>query len=175
ASSQLGLEVRDLEKNLIKILSRASRWKAILCIDEADVYVRERGNEIMQNAVVGVFLRVLEYYKGILFLTSNKGILIDDAIMSRCTAHVRYYPPVGKKRDEMWKVLSDNYRVKIAAKDIKEITERFPNLTGRNIKSLLKLGGIYQKKKGVPFDAKLVERLCRFQDVNTEGKEEAKK
>ena len=67
-SSQLGINIEQLEKNLKVILNRAAKWKVILLIDEADVYIHERGDDLIQNAIVGVFLRLLEYYKGILFL-----------------------------------------------------------------------------------------------------------
>ena len=40
----------------------------------------------MANAVVGVFLRVLEYFNGLLFLTTNRIDDIDEAIVSRCIA-----------------------------------------------------------------------------------------
>lgn len=43
----------------------------MLLLDEADVFLAERGRTDMnRNAVVSVFLRTLEYYSGILFLTS---------------------------------------------------------------------------------------------------------
>lgn len=88
--SQLGLNVEQIEKNLSKVLKRATRWGSILLMDEADVYVRQRGSDIEQNAIVGVFLRNLEYYNGILFMTSNLESDIDDAILSRATAHIVY-------------------------------------------------------------------------------------
>jgi hypothetical protein len=71
--SQLGMTPTDLEKHLSTVLQRATRWKALLLIDEADVYIRERGDEIAQNAIVGVWLRVLEYYRGILFNDLEQG------------------------------------------------------------------------------------------------------
>ena len=37
--SQLGLEPADLERELLKIFTRAARWNAILLLDEADVYI----------------------------------------------------------------------------------------------------------------------------------------
>jgi len=70
--SQLGTNEEELEKKLTTVLNRATRWGAILLIDEADVYIYERGTDIGQNAIVGVFLRLLEYYGGILFLTTNR-------------------------------------------------------------------------------------------------------
>ena len=45
------------------------------------------------NAVVGVFLRVLEYFNGLLFLTTNRVDDIDEAIVSRCIALIRYHAP----------------------------------------------------------------------------------
>ena len=59
--SQLGISAEQLEEKLSGVLERASRWGIILLIDEADVYIHERGNDLEQNAIVGVFLRLLEY------------------------------------------------------------------------------------------------------------------
>jgi hypothetical protein len=43
-------------------------------LDESDVFLEEREKTGLQrNALVSVFLRVLEYYEGILILTSNRG------------------------------------------------------------------------------------------------------
>ena len=35
-----------------------------MLIDEADVYIKRREDDMTMNAVVGVFLRVLEYFNG---------------------------------------------------------------------------------------------------------------
>ena len=75
-SGQLGVSSENVEKNLEKVLKRAQRWSAVMLIDEADVYIRRRGNEIDHNAVVASFLRTLEYFHGLLFLTTNR---VDDA------------------------------------------------------------------------------------------------
>ena len=71
-SGQLGLNVAEMEKALIDTLTRAQRWGAVLLIDEADVYIKRRDDNIAANAVVGLFLRVLEYFNGLLFLTTNR-------------------------------------------------------------------------------------------------------
>jgi len=112
-SSQLGVNAEELENELKAVLNRATRWKAILLIDEADVYVHERGSDINQNAIVGVFLRVLEYYKGILFMTTNRDTMIDDAIASRATAKIRYQYPVIEDLKKIWKVISSNSGINI--------------------------------------------------------------
>ena len=46
----------------------------VVLFDESDVFLEERSQaDLHRNALVSVFLRVLEYYDGILILTSNRG------------------------------------------------------------------------------------------------------
>lgn len=43
-------------------------------LDEAEVFLEERTQaDLQRNALVSVFLRALEYYDGILILTTNRG------------------------------------------------------------------------------------------------------
>ncbi|KAL9115248.1 MAG: hypothetical protein Q9227_001042 [Pyrenula ochraceoflavens] len=63
-----------------------------------------------------VFLRVLEYYGGVIFLTTNRLGVLDDAIRSRIT-WIAYYPPLDKSQTlKIWKV------------NLKLIEERYKNL-----------------------------------------------
>lgn len=60
-----------------------------------------------RNSVVSVFLRVLEFYSGILFLTTNKVGHFDEAFKSRI--HVSLYYPALDKRStlKIWKMNLD--------------------------------------------------------------------
>ena len=167
--SQLGTDEERVEKQLQKVLTRASRWNAILLIDEADVYVHERGADIQQNAIVGVFLRVLEHYRGVLFLTSNRSTVIDDAIMSRATAWIRYEYPTKEQLRSLWGVLSKQYGMELSDKAVTELVETFPKLSGRNIKNLLKLARmLIRGKKGQTMDVKLFKYVSGFLDLKTD-------
>jgi hypothetical protein len=54
---------------LREILEIASVWDAVVLIDEADIFLEKRTEEdIKRNALVGIFLRLLEYHQGVLFL-----------------------------------------------------------------------------------------------------------
>jgi SpoVK/Ycf46/Vps4 family AAA+-type ATPase len=56
----------------------------VVLIDEADIFLEKRTTtQIDRNAVVGTFLRVLEYYNGVLFLTTNRVHDFDEAFYSR--------------------------------------------------------------------------------------------
>lgn len=138
--SQLGIDVKALEKNLTKVLANASRWNAVLLIDEADVYVRERGDDIVQNAIVGVFLRVLEYYSGILFMTTNRAESIDDAIVSRCIAKFGFAAPSrNEDRVKLWRIQLANYGVKVSGPTLTQLVATYGACTGRNVKQLCRL------------------------------------
>lgn len=171
--SQLGTSEEDLEKQLKTVLGRAARWKAILLIDEADVYVHARGEDIQQNAIVGVFLRMLEYYRGVLFMTSNRETVIDDAILSRATAWIQYSYPDAERLKRIWTVLSAQYSVGLMPAEV-EALARHPKLgkqvSGRTVKNLLKLARLLTAKNKQRVDIKLFEYVSQFLDMDGQNR-----
>jgi SpoVK/Ycf46/Vps4 family AAA+-type ATPase len=88
---ELGTDVSNLEDSMKSILAVAEKWNAILLIDEVDIFLEQRdSNNIERNAMVGVFLRTLEYYAGILFLTTNRVKNLDQAFYSRVSLCLHY-------------------------------------------------------------------------------------
>jgi hypothetical protein len=72
-------------------------------LDEADAFMEQRTSyHDTHNRLVTVFLRKLEYYQGILFLTSNRGIQFDDAIISRIHLIIKYKDLSRKFRRDLW-------------------------------------------------------------------------
>ncbi|KAF6825057.1 hypothetical protein CPLU01_10510 [Colletotrichum plurivorum] len=92
----LGTTAKEVETELEKNFALASRWGCILLLDEADVFLsaRER-TDFVRNGLVAVFLRVLEYYAGILFLTTNRIGDFDEAFASRIHMSL-YYPELDE-------------------------------------------------------------------------------
>ncbi|KAL6876223.1 hypothetical protein HDV57DRAFT_519109 [Trichoderma longibrachiatum] len=88
----LGTTAAEVEKALEVNFALANRWDCVLLLDEADVFLAERTKEdFKRNGLVAVFLRVMEYYAGILFLTTNRVGDFDEAFTSRI--HVSLYYP----------------------------------------------------------------------------------
>lgn len=143
-SSQLGVDVDTIEKKLASILRRSERWGCILMIDEADTYVFKRGNDMVQNAIVGVLLRLLEYYNGILFLTTNRKDIVDEAIMSRVTVSIPYRNPEHGNLVKIWKTHTPSFGCNISDEDIDKIATEFP-MSGRDVRNALKLLSKYYK------------------------------
>ncbi|KAK5658406.1 hypothetical protein OQA88_2383 [Cercophora sp. LCS_1] len=87
----LGANAKDVESALQTNFALANRWDCVLLLDEADVFLAERRqNDFSRNGLVAVFLRVLEYYAGILFLTTNRIGDFDEAFASRIHMSLHY-------------------------------------------------------------------------------------
>lgn len=170
-SGQLGLNVAEMEKALKDVLTRAQRWGAVMLIDEADVYIKRRDNNISMNAVVGVFLRVLEYFNGLLFLTTNRVDDIDEAIVSRCIALIKYYPPDEEARAKIWEVMNEQFNLGVDKELISQLVEIFPEATGRDIKGLSKLVAKYCSYKNVLPSLEVFKRCSVFRGMELERAE----
>lgn len=166
--SQLGLNIEEIEGNLKQALNRAGRWGAILLIDEADVYIRERGEDIQQNAIVGVFLRLIEYYSGVLFMTSNRGDIIDDAIISRSTAWIRYENPDTELLKKIWQVLGANYGKEFTKKEVDGLVkdDKLKSISGRTVRNLLKLAGMLASKQESEITVDLIKQVSSYQKLD---------
>lgn len=61
-------------QNFVKRHRCSSDGQIVVLLDESEVFLEERSQaDLQRNALVSVFLRAMEYYDGILILTSNRG------------------------------------------------------------------------------------------------------
>lgn len=80
-SGELGSTPEALEANLTRVLELAKTFNAVLLLDEADIFLEQRApNDLVRNALVGIFLRMLEYYQGVMFLTTNRVATFDELV-----------------------------------------------------------------------------------------------
>lgn len=103
---ELGTSPDGLEDRLRQILDVATVWDAVVLLDEADIFLEARDEkDIARNAMVGVFLRLLEYHAGVLFLTTNRVRQIDRAFYSRISVALRFLAADADKRGKIWSSL----------------------------------------------------------------------
>ena len=104
----------------------------------------------------------MEYYSGVLFLTTNRETVTDDAIRSRCMAHI-HYGVVKQRLDKikLWKILSTQYKLNITDAMIEELIELFPQLSGRTVKQFCRLAQAMSDTK--PLTVDLFIWLAQFQ------------
>jgi AAA+ superfamily predicted ATPase len=91
SAGELGTHSDRVERRLSDVLEMATMWNAILLIDEADVFMEQRSpQDLKRNELVSIFLRQVEYFKGVMILTTNRVEMLDLAFDSRVDIRLHY-------------------------------------------------------------------------------------
>ncbi|KAH7410601.1 P-loop containing nucleoside triphosphate hydrolase protein [Cadophora sp. MPI-SDFR-AT-0126] len=139
----LGSHEFDDPSDLVMALNRALRWNAIVLMDEADVFMQERGlHELNRNEKVSTLLRHLEYFEGTMFLTTNRVETIDSAFKSRIHLALTYPNLSPASRKGLWEMLilkgTDQRRPRwLTGKLLDTISKE--NVNGREIKNIVRV------------------------------------
>jgi len=105
--SEIGTCAEEVEKNLALIFERATRWNAVLLFDECDVFLSKRRDDLERSAIVGIFLRLLDYFDGVLFMTTNRPEVLDAPVNSRVALRITYPKLDRAARAAVWKSMLD--------------------------------------------------------------------
>ncbi|KAF9489070.1 P-loop containing nucleoside triphosphate hydrolase protein [Pleurotus eryngii] len=164
SAGELGTFSTDVDEKLSQILELAQTWNAVLLLDEAEVFLHQRDSrDIHRNALVSIFLRQLEYYQGILILTTNMVSECDLAFESRIHFSVHYPDLDLDARKEVWRTFIQ--RVKL---DTASMTEGVVDslaqlkLNGRQIKNTISTAQTLAMEHREPFS---VEHIHTVLDV----------
>jgi AAA+ superfamily predicted ATPase len=107
----IGTKPEDVESYLESALHLGKIWDCVVLLDEADVFLQERNlSDLQRNALVTVFLRVLEYYDGILILTSNRVGTLDEAFKSRIQVSLHYPNLSRPQRHKIWRNFINRFK-----------------------------------------------------------------
>ncbi|KFA52562.1 hypothetical protein S40293_07636 [Stachybotrys chartarum IBT 40293] len=133
---------QNVELKLSRALSLATTWRAIVLLDEADVFLQARDfASIDRNSLVSVLLRVLEYFEGIIFLTTNRVRAIDTAVLSRVHLAITYPQLQTNARCQLWKdwitkVCSNNAPSWLDQECLDRLSSK--EINGRDIKNVMR-------------------------------------
>ncbi|ORY09781.1 P-loop containing nucleoside triphosphate hydrolase protein [Clohesyomyces aquaticus] len=152
SAGDLGLNPDDVERPLTDILEMIAKWQAVLLLDECDVFLEKRStHDLERNKLVSIFLRVLEYYEGILFLTTNRVEDIDAAFQSRIHVALEYPDLNDESRRCIWRNFFRGLgnTEGFSEQDLEELAK--VKLNGRQIKNVLKSAILLaaRKKEGL--------------------------
>ncbi len=143
---ELGTNPETLEEKLQTVLQTAQRWNAVLLLDEADVFLEaRRSGDIDRNAMVGTFLRLLEYYNGVLILTTNRVQDMDKAFYSRISLALRYGDFGSETREQVVANLLSANSVKLDEGAIMQIAKM--DVNGRQIKNSIRIARFMAKEE----------------------------
>lgn len=164
-SGQIGTDPEDLERRLGDILQRSIRLRMPLLINEADVFIKKRGDDVTQNAIVSVFLRLLEYHNGLIFLTTNRADDIDPAILSRCIAEIQYDIPAVTERLKLWEIMLAEFNCTMDKKELRRLVLAMPKVAGRDIQNLIRLTNRVCKALNEPFGLESLIANAAFKSI----------
>ncbi|KAJ3544960.1 hypothetical protein NM208_g2762 [Fusarium decemcellulare] len=159
SAGDLGLSANKVECYLKRAFDLCSHFNAVLLIDEADVFLEKRSSDnLAQNELVSIFLTTLEYYQGVLILTTNRTEEIDSAFESRIDIILTYDNLSQDSRRQVWsnflgRLPSES--VNISDTDLDHLSKWKVN--GRQIKSAIKTARIMANSEGAPLGVRHLE------------------
>ncbi|KAL3296081.1 TOB3 (member of AAA-ATPase family) [Colletotrichum asianum] len=133
----------------------AARWGAVLLIDECDAYLEQRSDSSSQrNRLVSRFLRELEYYPSLLFLTTNREKSLDPAVHSRVHLTINYPALDEPSRQKVWMTFLGKTGSKLSNEELAALSSI--EIDGRKIRNIVKTASIMARRDG---------RCVRFDDI----------
>ncbi|KAH9205623.1 hypothetical protein DL95DRAFT_490425 [Leptodontidium sp. 2 PMI_412] len=164
----IGTNPDVLEAKLQDVFRQAEEWGAVLLLDEADVFLAERNLESLErNALVSIFLRTLEYFNGILFLTTNRIGTLDEAFQSRLHVTLGLSALSVEDRKSVWynflaglKHLSKDARRALIKKSRSDWAQQ--PLNGRQIRNCVRTALVLARKEEVPVNESHFEKVIQL-------------
>ncbi|KAF7502676.1 hypothetical protein GJ744_005264 [Endocarpon pusillum] len=154
----VGTVAENVEKYLQSAFHLGRIWDCVVLLDEADVFLEERDmKDLNRNALVSVFLRALEYYSGILILTSNRVGTFDEAFKSRIQLALHYENLTVSQRRKIWRNFINRLRTfEDPNADFDDIMDHIDDLSkkdmnGREIRNAIPTARQLAQFKGAPF------------------------
>lgn len=134
--------IGETQKNLSRIFDEAQKRSVVLFFDEADALFTKRteikdSHDKYANSDTSFLLQKVEEYSGITILATNSYQSFDNAFMRRLTYVVHFERPDTATREKMWRTMLPEEVPMDKDVDYAFLAERFTELTGSNIKSIL--------------------------------------
>ena len=104
-------------------------------------------HELERNKLVTIFLRILEYYEGTMFLTTNRVQTFDPAFQSRIHISLDYQELTLSSKKTVWRNFLESFPRKhhISADQLNKLAGM--SLNGRQIKNILKIAQLLATRK----------------------------
>ncbi|KAL8819490.1 MAG: hypothetical protein Q9223_002078 [Gallowayella weberi] len=162
SAGDLGLDSSNVESSLSNVLEMSTKWNAVLLLDEADVFLEQRSaHDLERNKLVSIFLRMLEYYEGILFLTTNRVDNIDPAFQSRIHISMQYNELSACSRRHVWSNFLSTSTHAFSTEDLDTLARY--SMNGREIKNVLKIAKLLARRKDEVLGVRHVESVLAIE------------
>ncbi|KAI0543424.1 hypothetical protein F4679DRAFT_590488 [Xylaria curta] len=144
-AGELGSDARDTEDTIEKVFSIVTKWKAILLLDEADVFLEKRTIDgLIRNRVYSFACSNITS----MFMTTNRIQAIDLAFESRIHMTINYPDIDASTRKAIWSNFLGIAKqpARISDPEIACLAENVMN--GRQTKNVLKIATLLASRSG---------------------------
>lgn len=132
ASDVISMWVGETEKNIAKMFREAKEEKAILLVDEADSFLRDRRNAVRSWEVTQVneLLVQMESFEGVFFCSTNLLEDFDRAAFRRFALKVRFDPLNPDQRWVMFRRLLGRVGRRVTSSHVTHVRSHLDRLDG---------------------------------------------
>jgi hypothetical protein len=145
--------IGETEKNLAVLLSRAEHSEIVLLFDEADSLFGKRtdikdSNDRFANSQTNYLLQRIEFYRGIVLLTSNSRERFDSAFTRRLDKVIEFPLPSPQERSALWQShLGSGHQ--LSTKEINQLAVG-SDLAGGHIRNAVLTAAVEAREGGRP-------------------------
>ncbi len=160
--------IGETQKNISRIFEEAQKRNVVLFFDEADALFTRRSevrdsHDKYANADTSFLLQKVEEYRGISILATNNSQSFDPAFMRRLTYVIRFERPDVDTRKQMWRSMMPDQVPLAPDVDLDWFVERFPDLSGSNIKSIIMMACYMAAADGTDLSMRHLVRSVRLE------------
>ena len=206
SAGELGEDARRVEEALENILELTTKWQAILLDEcdifleqrtTADIArnmlvssklfskpvnpsscfeTRTKGRDRNTHSVPIVFLKQLEYYRGVLFLTTNQVAAFDPAFESRIHLSINYPALDRESRLHIWRTFvrpdsgaggatgASQYASQVTDEELQDLARH--ELNGRQLKNVVKTARLLAKNEKSALALRHIEKVLNVKKMN---------
>ncbi|KAI0965880.1 P-loop containing nucleoside triphosphate hydrolase protein [Xylaria arbuscula] len=169
-SGDLGIDVDMLKDRLQEASLRATNWKALLLLDEADLFIYSRKlNDARRNSLVSTFFHHLDDSEALLLMTANCVEKIDCEIESRLSMAIGLPEISFESQKHIWKTwihrlgnLTPDQEEELLYFVEREKTHeegQYAKMNGRQIKNCIAAASALARQENQTLDYKHIARM----------------
>ena len=137
--SIVSCRVGESEKHVLKVFEEAKKEDCVLVFDEADALFSKRLDakrsvDMMNNRMINLLIQELERFEGVIILTSNREVALDEAFERRISLRLKFDIPMSGERAQIWASFFTDKAPLDSDVDFDKLSERF-ELSGGHIKN----------------------------------------
>jgi len=172
ASDVLSMWLGETEKNIAKMFREAQEEKAILLVDEADSFLRDRRNADRSWEVTQVneLLVQMESFEGVFFCSTNLIDHFDRAAFRRFALKVRFDPLNTDQRWVMFRRLLGRVGKRVSPSHVTDVRAHLDRLDGLTPGDFRAVEGRYEVLGQRPDLQEVLDALAAELEVQKEGK-----